>query len=119
MGFDTSEKHPVYDLPSLAEAILLVENRLPASLAEDLQTLQQMLEDAVQGGEGTKCPVPLPPGYGRTAVPCAQTAERGTDALVLRQDETIPCGENMTALSARQEGEFVTVPQVVGQGGNT
>ena len=105
-----------YDLSALAEAMLMVEKRLPASLSEDLCTLRQMLEDAVKGENCDGGPVP--PAYGKVMVPC--TAEMDTDTqITLRRDENIPFPTVLTTLSSRQAGEYVAVPQVVGHGGNT
>lgn len=107
-----------YDLSALAEAMLLAEERLPAALAEDLQTLRQMLEDAVKGEGGAETPRPVPPAYGKTASPEACAAEAG-QTMVLRQDKAETWPDRLTALSPRRAGEYVTVPQIVGQGGNT
>ena len=105
-----------YDLSALAEAMLMVEKRLPASLSEDLCILRQMLEDAVKGENCDGGPVP--PAYGKVMVP--STTEMDADAhLILRQDENVPFPTALPALSPRQAGEYVAVPQVVGQGGNT
>lgn len=107
-----------YNLSALAEAILLAEDGLPGNLAEDLQTLRQMLEDAVKGEEGTETPKPLPPAYGKTALPESNRVEAGV-TMVLRRDRAESFPENLTALSPRRTGEYVIVPQVVGQGGDT
>ena len=103
---------------ALAEAILLDSRRLPADIAEDLQTLQQMLHDAVAGEDGTEIPEPVPPVYGKTAVP---EYDGNQARLVLRKDETVVYPERMVDLSARKEGRqcsvcgTVTVPQVIRQ----
>jgi len=97
---------------ALAEAILLDSRRLPADIAEDLQTLQQMLHDAVAGEDGTEIPEPVPPAYGKTAVP---EYDGNQARLVLRKDETVVYPERMVDLSARKEGQYVTVPQVIRQ----
>ena len=104
-----------YNPAALAEVILLDGRRLPAAIAEDLQTLQRMLHDAVAGDEGTETPEPVPPAYGKIAVP---EEDGNGERLVLRRDEAVLCPEQMIALSARREGQFVTVPQVIRQGGN-
>lgn len=104
-----------YNPAALAEAILLDGKRLPAAIAEDLQTLQQMLHDAVAGEEGTDTPEPIPPAYGKIAVP---EADGNAERLVLRSDEAVLYPERMIDLSARKEGQYVTVPQVIRQGGS-
>lgn len=105
-----------YDLSALAEAMLMVEKRLPDGLPEDLCTLRQMLEDAVSGGNCDGGPVP--PAYGKVMIPCM--GEKDTEVhTVLRQDENVPFPTMLTTLSPRQAEEYVAVPQVVGQGGNT
>lgn len=106
-----------YDLSALAEGMLLREKDLPAHMPEDLQTLRKMLEDAVKGEEGTDTPAPVPPGYGKTATPCAENCS--SRCMLLRQDIAEPFQQNLTILSSRKNGEYVMVPQVVGQGGNT
>ncbi|MBQ8642340.1 MAG: hypothetical protein IJ480_09000 [Clostridia bacterium] len=106
-----------YNLPALAEAMLLDGARLPASMMEDLQTLRQMLEDAVAGGTETTDPVP--PAYGKTAVPAGEAlCEDGERCLRLRNDIAENYPVRLTELSERQDGQYVTVPQVVRQGGN-
>lgn len=104
-----------YNPAALAEVILLDGKRLPAAITEDLQTLQQMLHDAVAGENGTDTPEPIPPAYGKIAVP---EADENAERLVLRRDEAVLCPEQMILLSARKEGQYVTVPQVIRQGGS-
>lgn len=104
-----------YNPAALAEAILLDSGRLPTAIAEDLQTLQKMLHDAVAEEEGEDTPEPVPPAYGKIAVP---EADGNTERLVLRRDTEVLCPEHMILLSARKEGQYVTVPQVIRQGGN-
>ena len=104
-----------YDPAALADAILLDSSRLPAAIAEDLQILQRMLHDAVAGEEGTDTPEPVPPAYGKIAVP---EADGNDERLVLRRDTEVHCPEQMILLSARKEGQYVTVPQVIRQGGS-
>lgn len=105
-----------YDLSALAEAMLLTEERLPASLSEDLQTLRQMLEGAVRAGEGAETSEPSAPFCGKNAA-AGERADSLT--VVLRRDEAETRTESLIGLSSRRVGEYIAVPQVVGQGGNT
>ena len=104
------------DLAVLAEAMLLAEQRLPPQIPEDLVTLRQMLDDAVKGEEEKGISAPVPPAYGKIVYPAGEAQE---DSLCLRSDAVTAFPESLTALSHRQSDVYVTVPQVVGQGGNT
>lgn len=108
---DIKENFTPETITAMADALLLVPDRLPDGIDEDLSTLRQMLEKAVQGKEHAE---PVPPAYGKSACPAV---EETTDEniLHLRQDAAIPEKTRMLALSARarEEGDYITVPQVV------
>ena len=111
-----------YDPAALADAILLDRTKLPEKIGEDLETLRKMLDDAVEGTEDTAMPAPVPPAYGKGALPTESDTpeEKQTmdSRLILRQDTAVLCPDRMIQLSARRDGEYVTVPQVVRQGGS-
>ncbi len=91
-----------------------------AALAEELTVLQDMLEVAV-AGEGEENP-PVPPAYGKTAIPmedgrCDENIAKADTPLSLRQDKAISFGEKIIDLSTRKKGAYITVPQVVREGG--
>lgn len=93
----------------LAEALLLLPDRLPRGIAGELTTLRQMLERAVQEKENAE---PVPPAYGKSACPATEDAA-DKNILHLREDIAVPEKTKMIALSHRREGDYITVPQVV------
>lgn len=118
---DERKQQDTYDPAALAQAILLDPTRLPAAIGEDLQTLRRMLDDAV-AGEDDDAPTPAAPAYGKAAVPLQENkpsdkagqTEKTDGQLVLRQDEAVQCPVRMIDLSSRREGQYVTVPRVIG-----
>lgn len=93
----------------LAEAILLLPDRLPIGIEGELSTLRQMLEKAVQGKELAE---PVPPAYGKIACPATEDVA-DENILHLREDTMVQEKTKMITLSPRREGDYITVPQVV------
>jgi len=115
-----------YDLSGLARAVCLDEEQLSDSFAKDLQELHRMLEDAIRSGHSDAGQEPelFPPAYGMTAVLCTEeeVSESGkagarTEPIPgsLRPDKAEPCPMSVIRLSHRQDGKYISVPQVVPQ----
>lgn len=105
-------------IAAMAEAILLLPDRLPIGIENDLATLHQMVEKAVQGKTDAFF---LPPAYGKISVLERDAEDKNT--LCLRTDTVVLEKERLIELSARREGDYITVPRVVQnqsevQGGN-
>lgn len=103
---DTFDKETI---AAMAEAILLLPDKLPDGIEDALVTLRHMLEKAVQGVEDA---VPQPPSYGKVAAPA--TAEDDNNILHLRPDVAAAETKRLIELSPRRDGDYITVPRVVG-----
>lgn len=122
---DTIDTFDKETLVAMAEAMLLLPNRLPDGIEGELVTLRRMLEKAVQGVENA---VPQPPAYGKVATPAATAADTSAadtsvadateqednNILPLRADVAVAETERLIELSPRRDGDYVAVPRVVG-----